>query len=36
MSTSKEEIVVSMEESLVVFKNVEHENQAFCEYVIHL
>jgi hypothetical protein len=25
-----------MEEILVVFRNLEHENQAFCESVVHL
>jgi hypothetical protein len=36
MPTSKEEIVVSMEEVLVVLRNLEQENQVFYEYVIHL
>jgi hypothetical protein len=36
MSTSKEKIVVSMEEVLVVLRNLEQKNHVFYEYVIHL
>jgi hypothetical protein len=27
---------IAMEEVLVVLRNLKHENQAFCEFVVHL
>jgi hypothetical protein len=36
MSASKEEIIMSMGEVLVVFKNLEYKNQTLHESIIHL
>jgi hypothetical protein len=36
MSSSKEEIIMSMGEVLVVFKNLEYKNQTLHESIIHL